>query len=133
MTKLKSTFILKKLSSLLMHNGKKKMVFKKVIKTLQNFNIKNLCILTSIFHRNKPILETKKIRKGSKFYEVPFFLKKSRSLSLILRWTAKSIQKQGFNQELKDLIHDAGSTIKECKLLRNKVVANIIYSHYRWK
>lgn len=78
---MQSIFLLKKLSTLLMHSGKKKLIYKKVIQQLENFDlynteskaIKNTCLLTTIFHRLKPILETRKVRKASKHYDVPFF------------------------------------------------------------
>jgi small subunit ribosomal protein S7 len=145
-TLLKSTLLFKKLSSLLMFNGKKKLIFKTVLKTLQRFQkngvtLKHFCALTTIFHRIKPILETRKVRKGSKFYEVPYPIKKSRALSLLLRWVTKSIRKQathlnvGLKNEFQDLIDNEGkgTTIKESKALNNKVSANIMYSHYRWR
>ena len=138
MKSIKSTFLLKKLSSLLMYNGKKKLILKSVLKTLQNFPTKNVCLLTTIFHRIKPILETRKVRKGSKFYDVPFIIKKSRAVSLLLRWVVKSIRKHpnlflGINNEFKDLISGLGTTNKESRTLRAKVASNIMYSHFRWK
>jgi len=141
---IKSTFLLKKLSSLLMFDGKKKLILKTVFKTLQNFQknevtLKNFCALTTIFHRIKPILETRKIRKGSKFYDVPYPIKKSRAVSLLLRWVTKAVRKQtthlkfGLKNEIQDLIDNVGATIKEKKALHNKISANYMYSHYRWR
>jgi small subunit ribosomal protein S7 len=143
--KLKSTFLLKKLSSLLMYNGKKKLIFKSVLKSLQNFHPikKNICILTTMFYRIKPILETRKVRKGSKFYDVPFLMKKSRAFSIMLRWFVKAIRKNqnlkfkalslGITNEFKDVVSRTGFTVKESKNLRTKVASNIMFSHFRWK
>jgi small subunit ribosomal protein S7 len=137
---LKSTLLLNKLSSLLMFDGKKKLIFKRVFKSLDGINFSSQSVLiTTIFHRIKPIIETRKVRKGSKFYDVPFPIKKSRALSLLLRWVAKSIRKQrthlsaGIKKEFHDLVLNVGTTIKESKALHNKVSANIMYSHYRWR
>jgi ribosomal protein S7 len=142
---IKSSIILNKLSLLLMKNGKKKFVHKKVIKSLQMFYekrkvFKNICILTLIFHRIKPLLETRKVRKGSKYYDVPFYMKKNRSLLLLLRWIVRSVRKHSvkglskkLQMEMRDLIKGSGFTYKEYKLLRLRVASNVIYSHYRWK
>lgn len=125
-----------------MYSGKKKLVFKKVLKSLQSLEsrgatLKNICVLTTIFHKFKPFLETRKVRKASKYYEVPFFVKKARALSLLLRWVVNSIRKQGglknIKTELFDMINETGSTIKEAKALRTKVANNIMFSHYRWR
>jgi ribosomal protein S7 len=156
--KIQSTFIIKKLTSLLMYSGKKKLVFKKVMQSLQALSanslkdsssrthdsrgeqravIKNICILTTVFHKFKPFLETRKVRKASKYYEVPFFLKKARALSILLRWVVNSIRKQGslknIQAEFLEMIHETGNTVKEAKALRTKVANNIMFSHYRWR
>jgi len=141
-----STLLLNKLTTLLMHSGKKKLIFKKVIKNLQKFNlsntkhpkaIKNICLLTTLFHKLKPFLETRKIRKASKYYDVPFFLKESRSFSILLRWITKAIRNFGtinsLNKEIQNLLEETGSTFKEAKTLRIKVANNIMFSHFRWK
>jgi ribosomal protein S7 len=83
-------------------------------------------------------METRKIRKGSKYYDTPFFLKKARAFSILLRWIAQAIKKgdnltNSIQKEFKDLIKGLGSTVKESQNLRNKVSINIIYSHYRWR
>lgn len=146
--KLKSTKFLNKFSNILMYNGKKKLIFKKVFKSLQTFNedkmkkkyaLKNVCIITAMLYKIKPILETRKIRRGSKYYDVPMFLKKSRSVSLLLRWVVKSLRKQklsvdnNIKNEVKEILKGTGNTVKESKILRNKVSDNIKYSHYRWR
>jgi ribosomal protein S7 len=143
---MESTLLLQKLTLLLMHSGKKKLVYKKVIKQLENFDLngltqtkafRHLCVLTALFHRLKPILETRKVRKASKHYDVPFFLKEPRRLSILLRWFVKAIRKQGrlnvLQQEIQNLFLETGSTIAEAKALRLKVSNNIMFSHYRWK
>lgn len=143
---------LNKISTLLMKNGKKKLVLKKVLYSLQSLNktpvkfnwIKKtytkLCVLTIFFFKLKPLLETIKVRKGSKYYEVPYYIKTQRSLSLMFRWIVKGIKKQNsktviskIKNELQSLLRNQGTAIKEAKILRKKVIINIIYSHYRWK
>jgi small subunit ribosomal protein S7 len=160
---MESTLLLQKLSLLLMRSGKKKLVYKRVIKQLENFDLsgtlqahliskswgtthdqgakakalRHLCILTAMFHRLKPILETRKVRKASKHYDVPFFLKESRRFSILLRWFVKAIRKQGrlnaLQQEIQNIFLETGSTLAESKALRLKVSNNIMFSHYRWK
>jgi small subunit ribosomal protein S7 len=136
---MESTILLNKLTVLFMRSGKKKLIFKRVLKELENFDskaCKHICILTAMFHRLKPLLETRKVRKAAKHYDVPFFLKESRRLSLLLRWFVKAIKKQGLHalqQELQNLFFETGSTFAESKALRVKVSNNIMFSHYRWK
>ena len=152
-TKLKeSKYFLNKLSTLLMKDGKKKLILKKVLYSLQSLknirlkfdgvkkSYKKLCILTIFFYKLKPLLETVKVRKGSKYYEVPYYIKSQRSFSLMFRWIIKGIKKQNgksidskIKNEFKLLLKNKGNAIKEAKTLRKKVVTNIIYSHYRWK
>ena len=149
MKKLHSTFLLTKLSALLMKAGKKKLVLKMVLKGLPEMVGKNTCALTSVFHQLQPVLETRKVRKGSKYYDVPFPIKKARALSLLLRWTTRAISSSstrgnskgksaGLSQkvhgEFIDLINGElrSNSVKESKALRSKVAANIIYSHFRW-
>ena len=86
------------------------------------------------------MLETVKVRKGSKYYEVPYYIKSQRSFSLMFRWIIKGIKKQNgksidskIKNEFKLLLKNKGNAVKEAKTLRKKVVTNIIYSHYRWK
>jgi len=124
-------FFFKKLSLLLMYSGKKKQIYKKVLKGFP----KTACI-TSIIYRLKPIMETHKVRKGSKIYEIPFFLKKNRAFGLLLRWLVQAIRKKKkpllttLQHEFQDLISFAS---KESKALHVKITTNIIYSHFRWR
>jgi ribosomal protein S7 len=143
--KINSTILINKLSSLLMKNGKKKKLKKKVLTAFQFFNKtnivqKNFCTVTSLIYRLRPIMETKKVRKGAKYYDVPFFLKPKRGFTFFFRWFSQSIKEKNknfFNLKLKkeifNLILKNGSSVKESKLLKKKVKQNIKYSHYRWK
>ena len=58
----------------------------------------------------------------------------------MFRWIVKGIKKQNsktviskIKNELQSLLRNQGTAIKEAKILRKKVITNIIYSHYRWK
>jgi ribosomal protein S7 len=155
---MQSKIFLDKLSTLLMFSGKKKVILKRVITKLETFNfsldqtlpgklnlkktkqptaLKHICLLTALFHQLKPFLETKNVRKASKHYDVPFFLKSTRSFSLVLRWFVRAIRKQGglraFNKEIYNILLQKGQTVKEVTALRQKVSKNIMFSHYRWK
>ncbi len=144
-TRLKSSEILLKLTKLLMKNGKKKKILKRVTSSLQKFSqnkeaYSGFCMLTSMFYKIKPLLETVKVRKGSKYYDVPYYIKPQRSISILLRWSVKSIKKhleksleKKIQREFKELSLSSGSTFKESKQLRQKVATNIMFSHYRWK
>jgi ribosomal protein S7 len=143
--KINSTILINKLSYLLMNNGKKKKVKKKVLSAFQFFNTKNMvqknfCAITSLIYRLKPIMETKKVRKGAKYYDVPFLLKPKRGFTFFFRWFSQSIKSKKektfdlkIKKEIFDLILKDGSSVKESKLLRKKVKKNLKFSHYRWK
>ena len=97
-TILKSSEILLKLTKLLMKNGKKKKILKRVTSSLQKFSqnkeaYSGFCMLTSMFYKIKPLLETVKVRKGSKYYDFPYYIKPQRSISILLRWSVKYIKK----------------------------------------
>lgn len=88
LSKINSTTLINKLSSLLMKNGKKKKVKKKVLTAFQFFNKtnivqKNFCAVTSLVYRLRPIMETKKVRKGAKYYDVPFFFKTKKRIYIL--------------------------------------------------
>lgn len=144
-TNLRSTQIINKLTSLLMKNGKKKPVLKKVLLSLQCFYgsneiYKQLCLLTLFFFKLKPLLETIKVRKGSKYYDVPYFIKQKRSLSIALRWAVKTIRAQkgpSLDKKIHSGLHEVfggeGFAHKQAAILKKRVAANIMYSHFRWK
>ena len=141
---LTSSIVLKKLTQLLIVHGKKRIICKKVTQALQYFNkkktvYKNLCTLTGSLYRIKPLLETVSVRKGSKFYEVPVFIKVSRQNSIMLKWVVISIKRKNSSlennivNEFKDLLKNQGSAVQNFQSLRKKISSNIRYSHYRWR
>ncbi len=140
-TQLSSTQVCEKLASLLMRDGKKNIVLKVIYAKLQEYtSANNLCMLTSLVYKLKPSLETKKIRKGAKHFDVPFPVSEKRSLSLALKWFANGVAGRHERKlrdrvagELTDLILKRGLAFKEAQQLRKKVCSNSHYSHYRWK
>ena len=70
--------IINNLTNQIFFNGKKNYVFG-VLSALQYFYTKKplsaLNILTTFLYKNRPFLETREIKKGSVFYQVPFFIK----------------------------------------------------------
>jgi ribosomal protein S7 len=140
---MQSKLLINKLTSLFMKNGNKKKVSKKVMFSLQNFNeemtYKQLCLLTILFLRNRPVFETRSVTRGRQSYNVPFLVKPYRSLSIVLRWfvyATRYVDEVGLSQkittELKNVIFNKGNTIRESKILRKRVFENLKYSHYRW-
>ncbi len=133
--------VCEKLASQIMINGKKKTVLKVIFSLLNNYNhYSNFCMLTALIYSLKPSLETRKVRRGSKYYDVPFFMKKKRSLLLALKWFTKAVKSRKeiglgskFIAEFEDLMHKSGSAYKEAKVLKKRVLSNTLYSHYRWK
>ncbi len=130
--------VCEKLASQLMRNGKKKKVLKVIYSLLDDYN--EYCMLTALVYNLRPSLETRKVRRGSKYYDVPFFMKKKRSLLLALRWFTKGVKarkevnlKNKFVLEFEDLMNSSGLAYKESKALKKRVLSNTLYSHYRWK
>ena len=123
------------LTSLLMRGGKKRLIAKKLLTNIQSSGWKNTCTLTGAIYKLRPILETRKVRKGSKYYDVPFYISRNRSRSIVYRWLAKSLDKPRANldQEWKEIVLDEGYANKESEILIQRVAANMRYSHYRWK
>ena len=134
--------ILVNLSRLLMREGKRKQALAKVLGSFQTFQsqakpLKNLCLLTTVLHQSKPLLETRKVRRGAKYFDVPFFLTRKRSYSLLLRWLAAVLRRGHssleLSKEFRALLAGQGATLQEAKALRQRVAANLIYAHYRWR
>ncbi len=126
-----------KLSSQLMKKGKKGPVLKLIHDTLNGST--GVKMITCLIYKLKPSLETRQIRKGSKFFDVPFFLKKKRSILLALRWFTKAIKARkdrSLNRkilvEIEDLVNKTGQSYKSALTLRKKVSKNIFYGHFRW-
>jgi len=151
---LKASEVLNKLNVLLMRDGKKKTVRRKMNTALQTFAQtkhkkirrvdrpdRHMCHLTAMLYQVKPSLETRQVRKGSKYYDVPFDIKENRRLSLALRWVARGIRKRpeaGLINQLQAEFHDLASlkkgyTVREKKILQKRVRANIKYIHFRWR
>ena len=124
------------LSALLMRGGKKRLVAKRLLVGLRASGWKNTCALTGAIYRLRPILETRKVRRGAKYYDVPFYLSRKRSTSLVYRWLARSFKvkpKASLEYEWTEIIMGRGFATKEAELLRQRISANMRYSHYRWK
>jgi ribosomal protein S7 len=137
--------LINNLSNQLFYDGKKNYVFGVLLSSLQYFYKKKplstLNILISFLYKNRPILETREIRKGSVFYQVPFFIKNKRSCALILKWLSKTVKlkshgpnlKTNILKELKSISINKGNTFSESKKLKELVSNNIMHSHYRWR
>ena len=137
--------IINNLTNQIFLNGKKNYVLGVLLSTLQYFYKKKpmsaLNILTTFLYKNRPFLETREIRKGSVFYQVPFFIKSKRSYSLILKWLSKAVKSKSqspflgvnLSKEIKALSINKGNTFNEAKKLKETVSNNIMHSHYRWR
>ncbi len=93
----------------------------------------------SIFYQSRPLFDTKKVRKGPKYYDVPFKLKIKRSQLIMLRWFSKAVKTKNLRSvnlklqdEVENLTNFNGSTFSEISKLRKHVLSNLMYSHYRW-
>ena len=101
-----------------------------------NYLLQGFC---SIFYQSRPLFDTKKVRKGPKYYDVPFKLKIKRSQLIMLRWFSKAVKSKNLRSvnlkiqdEVENLINFNGSTFAEISKLRQHVLSNLMYSHYRW-
>jgi len=108
--------------------------FKKTYNKIQLYQL-----ISNLFYSSRLLFETKKVRKGPKYYDVPCKLKNRRSLLLVLRWFSKAIKEKNYRKitdriqsELDDFKSAKGSTFSEVSKLRKKVLANLMFSHYRW-
>ena len=94
---------------------------------------------SNVFYQSRPLFDTKKVRKGPKYYDVPCKLKVKRSQLLVLRWFSKAVKSKNLRtitlkiqDECENLIYYEGSTFAEILKVRKHVLSNIMYSHYRW-
>ncbi len=122
-------------------SGVKTVNFKKTSYPYQNLYFKSKIVagFSGVFYQTRPLFDTKKVRKGPKYYDVPYRLSLKRSQILVLRWFSQAIKAKTarsltikIKNEIQDLITLNGSTYSEIVKLRKHVLANLMYSHYRW-
>lgn len=86
-----------------------------------------------------PIMEVKSRRVGGSTYQVPVEVRKSRSVSLALRWivgnarnrNGKSMREK-LGNELLDVFNKVGTTIKKREDTHKMAEANKAFAHFRW-
>lgn len=115
----------------------KRTSYRNIIDNFYNFNV--LKYFGVIFYHSRPLYDTKKVRKGPKYYDVPYRLRIKRSQLLTLRWFSKAVKSNNsrtltskIGEELEAVVHLNGSTTSEIAKLRQHVLDNLMYSHYRW-
>jgi len=126
-----------RLTALLQWKGRRRSTLRRLLAAQGLRQLRNPCPLTAILNGHRPLLETRKVRRGARNFDVPFPLKRQRSLSLLLRWWAKAARSQGLGrwdplQQLRQLAEDRGPIAGDAKNLRQRVAQNLMYSHYRW-
>lgn len=115
-----------------------------------------LCL--KVMENVKPIVETRKVRRGGNTYQVPFVLDKSRQEGMAIRWLIKSsvgrnVQSKAFNthhtakgnafdvQQKKinllsvafiDSLKNTGQAIEKRNKAHQLALHNRAYIHYRW-
>lgn len=86
-----------------------------------------------------PIMEVKSRRVGGSTYQVPVEVRKSRSISLAMRWIVGNARKRSgktmvekLGSELLDVYNKVGVTIKKREDTHKMAEANKAFAHFRW-
>jgi len=98
-----------------------------------------VAILEQAVRNATPLLEVKPRRVGGATYQVPVEVRPERSLSLAMRWLAKSARARTGKSmaaklaaELSDAAKGQGATIKRREDTHRMAEANRAFAHYRW-
>ena len=98
-----------------------------------------VAILEQAVRNATPLLEVKPRRVGGATYQVPVEVRPERSLSLAMRWLAKSTRSrtgksmaEKLAAELSDAAKGQGTTIKKREDTHRMAEANRAFAHYRW-
>jgi ribosomal protein S7 len=147
LTQIKYKSILSCFSNYFVKKGKRKekvyyfLNFLKSKKLKSNgFFFKQYFLFFFIVNKIRPLVELKRVRKGSKNYTFPVPFKKYKSFRVGLKWVCLSIKKRQeyrlcdkIKNEFNLILNREGSVFKTYKNFKKEVVDNIKYSHYRWK
>ena len=129
--------------NMLFKNGKKSIgerVFYQALDTIKEKTKEDpLIIFQRAIDNAKPLLEVKARRVGGATYQVPVDVRRSRQITLAIRWLitfAKAKKGKPMNERLAQEIIDAsnktGSTIKKREDMHRMAEANKAFAHYRW-
>lgn len=86
-----------------------------------------------------PVVEVRPRRVGGATYQVPVEVEPHRSMALAMRWIIASAQRrpgksmaEKLANELLDVYHGTGATIKKKEDTHKMAEANRAFAHYRW-
>ena len=139
-------FLIQKLVNNFNKKGKKiksqKFVKNIFLKIKLCFNKNPIILFAIALKKLKPFIETIKVRKSGKNYEVPVPLKKKRQLFIVLKWFISFIKSQKsynskeqfnkFSKEICNLVLNKGLLLNHKKSIMKKCFENRAYSHFRW-
>ena len=103
---------------------------------------KNCFLFIFILYRIRPIVELRRLRKGSSYYIVPMpFRKRKKSIKRSFFWISrmiKDVKRRHIktNKKAEDqfnlILKRDGVTWRNFQAFQKKSLENLIYSHYRW-
>lgn len=126
-----------------MLDGKKSIAEKIVYDTLDNLAAKvNKSPVEAFEEALKnvaPIMEVKSRRVGGSTYQVPVEVRKTRSISLALRWLVGNARSRGgktmidkLSSEFLDAFNKTGASIKKREDTHKMAEANKAFAHFKW-
>lgn len=134
------SLILKRVTTLLMKDGKKTQA-EKILKNIllkisfKGYSPQNILVLA--INNVKPLIEVRNIRVKGKSYQVPVPVSKSRQLNLAIKTILKSStgKKDIENTLVEELINSSlnkSLSVKTTVSLYKLASRNRLFSHYRW-
>ncbi|HAR62712.1 MAG: 30S ribosomal protein S7 [Candidatus Margulisiibacteriota bacterium] len=141
-TKFNSTLV-GQLINRVMWDGKKDIAEKIVYGTFDELSAKlgkpSIDIFEEALKNIAPIMEVKSRRVGGSTYQVPVEVRKTRSISLALRWLVGNARKRSgktmvdkLTAEILDSFNKTGASIKKREDTHKMAEANKAFAHFKW-
>lgn len=109
---------------------------------LPDVEVNPMTILKQAIENCKPLVTTKKVKRGGAVYQVPFPIVEKQSEYLAIKWIQAAVDdrpkpkmrsySEAMARELIDAANNTGKVIKRRDDLHRLADANKAYSHYRW-
>lgn len=136
------SLVVSKFIRYVMHDGKKsiaeRIVYEAIEMAAKKLNIKKPnTLLEDTLAKAAPIVEVRSRRVGGANYQVPIEVKEPRKTALAMRWlleSARSIKgkpmAQRLAEEIVNIAHDTGSTLKKREDIHKMAEANRAFAHF---
>jgi small subunit ribosomal protein S7 len=105
----------------------------------QKYKLDSLAAFSDAIDNVIPAIEVRSRRVGGATYQVPVEVRKTRGLSLALRWLIGAARKRSektmqecLAAELNEAYNNRGSAVKKREDTHKMAEANRAFSHYRW-